>query len=138
MKLMIFNPDQKPLEFNAVDYYKVEAILRDTPALLGDSKWVTFKEDGETVEHTGQVDEMEARNYMEEQEQEFFCEKCGLETYVEFVEGDDVQMVLSEIAEKHHMRKYQCALKYGSSFIRVKAPGCSEEEWAQVTRKVKV
>jgi len=138
MKLVIFNPDQKPQEFNAVDYYKVEAILRDTPALLGDSKWVTFKEDGETVENTGQVDEMEARNYMEQLQQEFFCEKCGLETCIEYVEGDDVHMVLDEIASKHQMRKHHCAIKFGSSFIRVKALGCSEAEWAQVTGKVKV
>lgn len=136
MKLMIFNPDQKPLEFNALDYDEVEAICRNTPKLLGDSKWVTFKDDG-TVEHTGQVDSMEAREYKEPETQEFFCEKCRLETYVEYVEGDDVHTVMGEIAEKHHMRKYQCAIKYGSSFIRVKSPDCSEEEWARVTGAVK-
>jgi len=137
MKLMIFNPDDKPFEFEVADYKAVEDKCRNAPGLAGDSKWVTFKKDGVTVESCGQVDEMEARNYMEQLEQEFFCEKCDLETSVEYVDGAGVQMVFDEIAEKHHMRKYQCAVKYGSSFIRVKSPDCSEEEWAQVTRQVK-
>jgi hypothetical protein len=137
MKLIIFCADEKPFEFEVADYKAVEDKCRNTHGLSGDSKWVTFKKDGVIVESCGQVDEMEARNYMEQIEQEFFCEKCGLETYVEYVEGDDVQSVMSDIAERHHTRKYQCAVKYGSSFIRVKSPDCSEQEWAQVTRGVK-
>jgi len=136
MKLMVFSADQKPLEFNTVGYEEVEAILRNSK-IYGNAVWVTFKEDNQTVEHHGLVEDMEARTYMETEEQEFFCEKCRLESSVEYVEGDDVQTVMSEIADKHHMRQYHCAVKYGSSFIRVKSPDCSEEEWAQVTGAIK-
>jgi len=136
MKLMVFSADQKPLEFNAAGYQEVEAILRNTPRLYGDAVWVTFKDTGE-VEHHGQADEMNARDYVEKEEQEFFCEKCRLESSVEYIEGDGVQMVMDDIANEHHNRQYHCAVKYGSSFVRVKSPDCSEEEWAEVTKRVK-
>src|SRR5271166_4831219 len=104
MKLMIFSADQKPLEYNVADYQAVEGKLRND-LIYGDAVWVTFKDNGEVEKH-GQADEMDARNYMEKEEQEFFCEKCRLESSVEYVEGDDVQTVMGEIADKHHMRQY--------------------------------
>jgi len=134
MKLMIFSADQKPLESEVADYRAVEDKLRNSN-VYGDAVWVTFKDNGEVEKH-GQADEMDARNYMEKEEQEFFCEKCRLETSVEYVKGDDVQSVMVDIADKHHMRSYQCAIKYGTSFVRVKSPDCSEKEWAEVTGQV--
>lgn len=135
MKLMIFSADQKPLEFNVSTYKVVGEALRQAH-VYGDAFWATFKKDG-TVEHTGQVDEFDAFEYMEKKEQTFFCEKCNLESEVEYVGGADAQSVLDDIADKHHMRQYRCAIKYGSTFIRVRSEDCTAGEWDRIMGRVK-
>ncbi|MBZ5660042.1 MAG: hypothetical protein LAO08_06505 [Acidobacteriia bacterium] len=134
MKLLVFDPESKPKETEIATYQDAEKILHKTR--FGDSAWAILNDDG-IVLHSGIAETFIAREYMEKKEQEFFCEKCRLESSVEYTDGDDVHFVIDLIASTHAMQQYNCALKFGSSFVRVRSEGCSEEEWGKVTGKVK-
>ena len=134
MKLLILDPESKPKEIEIATYQDAEKFLHKTR--FGDSAWAILNDDG-VVLHSGIADQFDAREYMEKEEQEFFCEKCKLESSVEYTEGDDVHFVIDLIASPHAMQRNSCAIKFGTSFVRVRSEDCSEEEWSKITGKVK-
>lgn len=131
MKLVIYDPEEKPKEFEVTNLNEAEKQCEH--AHHGDSAYVLFNEDG-TVLHSGQCCTMSADAWDEPKEQVYYCEACKHEGLVHYIEHAGVFDVIEAINTDHLFSNRTCSLGFGATRIRVRSEGCTDAEWAEVTR----
>lgn len=131
MKLVIFEPDQKPKEIEVIDLKDAEEQCGH--ATFGDSAYVLLNKDG-TVLHSGTCETMNANNWDETLFQEYFCEACKTEGRVPFLESTGIYDVIDAINSDHLYASRPCALGIGATKLRVRSAECTDAEWDAITK----
>ena len=71
---------------------------------------------------------------MSEKIQLWYCEACQIEGAVRLDPVQDVYGAISKLGEAHSAVSPNCAAHYRLEMVRIRAPQCTDAEWAEVTK----
>jgi hypothetical protein len=67
----------------------------------------------------------------------WFCEACAVEGAIEFKLHADLYSMMNQLSDAHRGARPACAAQNRLNRMRVRAPHCTDAEWAEVTKNRK-